>query len=176
MAEARVNRQRPDGWWYPWIFVAGFAVVIVVNGFLIFFATSTFNGLETSNPYERGVAYNKEIAAADAQTALGWTAEFALTGVKSIEGQDGRKAALRLRLRDRDAAPVDGLTIVATLRRPTQAGLDQTVELLPGAPGEYGAVATVPLAGLWDIKIVAERGTGTDDVQTFRLNERLDLR
>ncbi|GAB3128747.1 FixH family protein [Novispirillum itersonii] len=175
MAEAQVGQKRRDGWWYPWIFVAGFAVVLSVNAIMIFFATTTFNGLETADPYEKGVAYNKEIAAADAQAALGWSGDFVVTGVRPGDG-DGRKAAVRFQVKAADGAPVDGLTVIAELRRPTQAGMDQKVELLPSAPGEYAAVLSVPLPGLWDVRVVSTRAAGTPNQQIFRLNSRLELR
>lgn len=175
MADAQVRQKRPDGWWYPWIFVAGFAIVLSVNVTMIFFATTTFNGLETADPYEKGVAYNKEIAAADAQAALGWSGDFSVAGVRP-SGEEGRQAALRFRVQAKDGSPVDGLVVVAELRRPTKAGMDQKVELLPSAPGEYGAVVTVPLAGLWDVRVISTRGAGTPAEQVFRLNSRITLR
>lgn len=176
MAEAQVAQKRRDGWWYPWIFVAGFAIVLCVNATMIYFATSTFNGLETADPYEKGVAYNKEIAAADAQASLGWSGDFAVTGVRPAASGEGRQAAVRFKIQDKDAAPVDGLRVIAELRRPTQAGMDQKVELLASAPGEYAAVAAVPLPGLWDVRVVARRNVGSPNEQVFRLNSRLELR
>lgn len=176
MAEAQVGQKRRDGWWYPWIFVAGFAVVLSVNATMIYFATSTFNGLETADPYEKGVAYNKEIAAADAQAALGWSGDFAVTGVRPAKNGEGRQAAVRLKVQSADGSPVDGLTVIAELRRPTQAGMDQKIDLLPSAPGEYAAVVAVPLPGLWDVRIVSSRAAGTPNEQVFRLNSRLELR
>lgn len=175
MADAQIRQKRPDGWWYPWIFVAGFAIVLVVNATMIFFATTTFNGLETADPYEKGVAYNKEIAAADAQAALGWSGEFIVADVRPA-AEEGRQATVRFRVLAKDGSPVDGLTVTAELRRPTKAGMDQKVDLLPAAPGEYSAVVTVPLAGLWDVRVVSSRGVGTPAEQMFRLSSRITLR
>ena len=64
-----VARQRADGWWYPWTFVAGMLVVIAVNIALVIYAVGTFPGLETDDAYRKGLAYNKTLAAARAQEA-----------------------------------------------------------------------------------------------------------
>ncbi len=73
-----MTARRPDGWWYPWIFVAGFLVVIAVNGTMLFFATSTFSGLSVERAFERGNAYNAEIAAERAQAARGFDFDVVL--------------------------------------------------------------------------------------------------
>lgn len=77
MSKAQTASGRKDGWWYPYIFVAGFAVVVTANLIMMYFATSSFTGLETKSAYERGNAYNAQIAAQEAQDRLGWTVDFA---------------------------------------------------------------------------------------------------
>jgi len=62
----RQHRRRAPGWWYPWTFVGGMLLVIVVNGVMISYALGTFPGLSTEDAYRRGLAYNQTIAAADA--------------------------------------------------------------------------------------------------------------
>ena len=54
-----------DDRWIPWLFVGLFALVLVVNGSMIFVAFSTFPGLETTNAYQRGLAYNRQLDAVD---------------------------------------------------------------------------------------------------------------
>jgi nitrogen fixation protein FixH len=66
--------RRPDGWWYPWIFVAGMLVVVVVNAVMITYAIGTFPGLQTEDAYRKGLAYNRTLAAAREQEERGWQA------------------------------------------------------------------------------------------------------
>lgn len=169
---------RPDGWWYPFIFVGGFAVVVTVNVIMMYFATTTFSGLAVNNAYERGVAYNSVIAQERAQEALGWTPDFQVTprdaaggGTGTGAGTDTRPVSLSLTMIDPQGHPVDGLRVELMLMRPAQPGHDREVRLLPVGPGTYRADVELPMAGQWDAQIFTRRG---DD--TFRLRERMFVR
>ena len=74
-----LRRFGPDGW-IPMIFVGGFLVIAAVNGVMIWLAVDTFTGIATERHYEKGLAYNQALAAAEVQAALGWTAETAFEG------------------------------------------------------------------------------------------------
>lgn len=166
------KRQKQQGWWYPYIFVGGFGVVLAVNLILLFFATSTFNGLETANAYEKGLAYNEEIAAAEAQAALGWTGILEAEGrLPDTPGLEERPTKVRFTVSGPEGRPVDGLGVSAVIRRPTVAGFDQTVTLSPVGPGTYGADVVLPMAGQWEVRLKATRG---DDI--YRLRERIFVR
>ena len=58
--------------WIPWAFVAFFGVVLAVNAVMIWVAFVTWPGLETTSAYQKGLAYNRTLAASQAQEALGW--------------------------------------------------------------------------------------------------------
>lgn len=135
--------------WVPMLFVGGFLVVIAVNATLIYLAQDTFSGLETASPYERGLDYNKTLAASAAQERLGWRSQAQI----SDEGDGTRR--LQVRLTDRDGRPLDGLTLVAYLVRPSNEGLDTTVTPRPLGDGRYGASFVLPAAGQWELRLVA---------------------
>ena len=79
MRPSSARPARPQaGHWIPWIFVAGFALVISVNFALIWLAVGSFSGLAEAHPYRAGLDYNQTLAAARAQEALGWKAAFFL--------------------------------------------------------------------------------------------------
>ena len=73
MTHALANRSR----YIPWLFVAGFAVVIAVNATMICFAVGSFSGLYTPAPRARGLHYNAIMAEQKARDALGWRVEAA---------------------------------------------------------------------------------------------------
>src|SRR5664279_2213970 len=52
-----------------------FGVMFIANGALIYTALSTLHGEEMENSYDASQAYNRQIAAARAQNALGWVAD-----------------------------------------------------------------------------------------------------
>jgi nitrogen fixation protein FixH len=135
--------------WVPILFVAGFLVVIGVNGTLIFFAQDTFSGLETASPYERGLDYNKTLAAQAEQDRLGWQSQTQIAG-KNVA------RSLEVRMTDRDGRPLDGLTLSAYLVRPINEGLDVTIAPQPMGDGRYVASFALPAAGQWDLRLVAE--------------------
>lgn len=148
--------------WVPMLFIGGFLIVIGVNATLIFFAQDTFSGLETASPYERGLDYNRTLAAEAAQERIGWQSQAQISG-----GSDGTRS-LQVRMMDRDGRPLDGLTLVAYLVRPSNEGLDVTLQPRPMGDGRYGTSFVLPAAGQWELRVVAQG----DDV-AWQHSERL---
>lgn len=172
MSKARTATARKDGWWYPYIFVAGFAVVVTANLIMMFFATSSFTGLETKSAYERGNAYNAEIAAQAAQERLGWSVDLATeSGLPAEPGAEGRATSFSLRMVDAQGAPLDGVTVIAEIIRPTTAGYDRQLRLLPVGPGTYRGDLHLPLVGQWDVQVHATRGE-----DAYKLRKRVVVR
>lgn len=163
------RKERPDGWWYPWIFVAAMGLVVVVNGIMVAFALSTWTGLETQDYYEKGLAYNQNLAAAHAQAERGWRATFALDDVTGTG--DSRTGQLSATFADRDGKPLADLDVRAVILRPTSEGHDQQLTLSPAGKGVYRASVTFPLPGQWDVRIHAYRGDAV-----FQESHRVRLR
>ena len=139
---------RARGWWYPWIFVAGMAVVIVVNGVMVLFALGTWTGLETDGHYRKGLAYNENLAAARAQQERGWQVdlEFAPDGAVGVS------------FRDRDGVPLPDLAVQVLAVRPTHEGYDVAGELTHVGAGRYRGRLDLPLPGQWELRVHAFRG------------------
>jgi nitrogen fixation protein FixH len=150
--------------WVPMLFIAAFVVVIGVNAALIFFAEETFSGLETASPYERGLDYNKTLAAEAVQERLGWRLETVISG-------DGADRTLRVRMTGGDGRPLDGLELQAYLVRPSNEGLDVTIAPRPAGDGAYVARFILPTAGQWDLRLVARQ-----DGTVWQHSERLFLK
>ena len=150
-----MTQPRKPGWWYPYIFVGCFVVVLVVNGTLAYFATSTFTGLSTDNAYEKGRLYNQALAMAKEQEAMGWAVE---TKVESIMVGDSPRAEISVSYRNRDGKPVDGMAVRAAMMRPTAKGYDHEITLPALGDGRYGGIYQLPLMGVWDMDIVALGG------------------
>jgi nitrogen fixation protein FixH len=161
------NTAKPTNrdWWIPWSFVAFFGVVLLVNGTMIFFAMESWTGVETSDAYQKGLAYNEQIAAAEVQAEQGWHAAL------DYAPEGGLKGRLSLSLSDRFETPLDGARVVVALVRPAHEGQDFTVELAPEGAGRYGASVDFPLAGLWEARMTAEHERGS-----HRLRSRLMVR
>ncbi len=152
------------GHWIPWVFVGLFLLVLVANSTLIVIAVSTFTGLETTNAYEKGLAYNNRLAAAAEQESLGWKADLLVTPLGE------QQVTLVLQLNDRLGSPITSADVEAALLRPVQEGHDLTVRLDHQGHGRYGAEAALPLAGQWDVQLIARARE-----KTYRLAERIHI-
>ncbi len=159
------DRRRLPGHWIPWAFGAFFLVVLIANGTMIYIGMTTWTGLVSENYYEEGRNYNRNIAAAEAQAALGWRLDLEARLVSGFDGE------LAVDLRDREGAPITDAAITARFVRPTSEGNDFAVDLVATGDGGYRAAFTLPLVGLWDVHLEVVRG---DDrfVETRRVTLR----
>lgn len=135
-----------DGRVIPWLFAGFFGVVIMANATMVYFAVSSFTGLQTEDHYLRGLAYNRVLEAERAQQALGWeiTVEFQSTG--PLRGH------IIVHARDAAGAPLGDATIVAHFVRPAESGYDMDIRLSAERDGVQTAEVELPLPGLWEIQ------------------------
>jgi nitrogen fixation protein FixH len=140
-----------SGRWIPWLFIAGFLVVIAVNAVLIVTATSSFSGLVVSQPYKKGVEYNQTRAQIEAQEQLGWRYSFGT----ATDAQGG--ALLTMQWMDRAGSALDRLTIEAELQRPVENLPSLPVTFQSAGNGRYVASVKVPKTGVWDLHLEARQ-------------------
>ena len=155
------TRHRP-GWYIPWILVAGFGVVLAVNLAMIWIAMSTWTGISTNRAYDKGTTYNRNLDAAERQAALGWRASIVTAQAAGLAG------TISVHLVDAQNRPIERVDVQADFERPTHQGYDFGLALERTGPGTYAARFTAPLAGLWDVRVIATRG-GDRLVVTERL-------
>lgn len=124
----------------PWYFIAFFAVIALVDGIMVTLAIRTQTGLVTEHAYEKGLAYNKIVAAEERQQALGWHS--------NIEYKNG---VLHFMLWDRNGKKLLPDSTKASISRPTQDGLDFSLSLKEGVADIH-----FPMKGLWEIRIDTE--------------------
>ena len=136
----------------PWLFPAAMLPVMAANGALIYYALHSMPPLVADHPFEDGRTYNRELAAAAAQAALGWTASFAGPTTAMAESR------IEFAVRDRSGAPVSGLAVAVRVWRPVGGESDLRLHLVEQRPGDYAAVVTLPLACQWQFDLVATRG------------------
>ncbi|MCL2429309.1 MAG: FixH family protein [Alphaproteobacteria bacterium] len=140
-----------------------FGVVIGVNGVMIALAIGTMPGLENDRPYQTGVAYNAEIAAARAQATRYWTV------AARVVRDPGGRTTVTVIAGDAAGTPIGGLTVVVKLLRPTDQRDDHLISLSERETGTYeGQTAGVP-AGAWDVEIDAHRASE----RLFRSHNRI---
>jgi len=144
--------------------VAFFAVVAAVNAVMIRAAVSTFGGLETESSYKAGLAFAREIAAADAQDRQHWNVTATLSPM--IDGQ----VQINLMALDAAGRPISGQAAHVRLSHPTDRRRDHDPDMRPAGPGRFaGQVSAAP--GQWDLVIELAR----DGERTFLSRRRIVL-
>jgi nitrogen fixation protein FixH len=142
-----------------------FLVVMGVNAVMMTAAIKTFAGLADDSPYLAGLAFEQEIAAAQAQQALHWQVQG------SIARTENGQARLEISARDANGTPLAGLSATATLVHPTDRSLDHDLAMTEVAAGAFrGEAMSGP--GQWDLVIELARG----GERQFRSRNRIVLR
>ncbi|MFM8820163.1 MAG: FixH family protein [Phenylobacterium sp.] len=139
------------------VVVGFFVIVIALNVWFLTLAYRTFPGQVSETPYEDGVAFNRHLAAQEAQARLGWEAAAAAgPGGPWVEVRNAEGAALQ------------GLTLTGRLERPATVAGRRILAFRETAPGRYEAPAA-GLTGAWDLSFRAVDANG----QAFEGGRRL---
>ena len=147
------------------IIVSFFAIVIGVNVVMMRLAITTLPGTEVDSAYAAGLAYEKEIQAADQQDRRQWKVDA------HIERQPDGTARLSVNTRTRDGAALSGMQLSGRLERPTDRRADQAFEMTDLGTGNYRGAAHGVAAGQWDLVIEA----GRDGQRLFLSRNRVVL-
>jgi hypothetical protein len=130
--------------WYrerwPWILMAGPAIVIVAGFFTAWIAFTSEDGLVVDDYYKQGLAINQTLGRSDVATRLGISAQLSQSGER-----------VRVVLRGGEAPAALSLRLV----HPTRAGMDQTINLTSTQPGVYEGVLAATQPGSWNILLEA---------------------
>lgn len=126
--------------WYrerwPWILMAGPAVVVVAGLVTAWLAVRSDDGLVVDDYYKRGLAINQTLGRADAARRLGIEAELLVA--------DGR-------VRAQLAGPAGPGALALRLVHPTRAGMDQNVSLAAVGAGVYEGRLGPLQPGRWHV-------------------------
>jgi nitrogen fixation protein FixH len=145
-------------------FVAFFAVVAGVNAIMIRAAVSTFGGVEMDNAYQAGLAFAREIAAAQAQDALHWDVRAKVSA--GATATDVEVSAV-----DATGARLTGLEASARLVHPADKRSDHVVALREAGRGRFIGSTDV-VAGQWELVLELSR----DGTRVFRSRNRVFMR
>lgn len=124
---------------WPWILMAGPAVVVVAAAVTLWLAIKSSDGLVTDDYYKQGIEINKTVARDElaAMLELGARLRF--------------EAGLALTLTAREGVTLPGEVRVSFIH-PTRDGLDRTLAL-QGSGGEYRGPLPDLAPGQWQLLI-----------------------
>jgi nitrogen fixation protein FixH len=143
-----------------------FSTIFLANGIMVYYALTTFDGVETDNAYRKGRAYNHVLEADAAQAALGW--QIAISSIPSYA--NGTVVLnITVTLSDATGTGLDMPEMLITFWRPTVQGMDVTTSLTLQGEGEYVGQLVLANAGNWIARINATPPGG----QPFVYEERM---
>ena len=145
----------------PLSFIAAFAIVIAVNGVMMWLAVASFSGLYSDHARDIGVTYNRVIAEQKARDALGW---------KIATSWQPEAQRLEISLANADGRPLSGARVSLELVRPAEKFPPIDVHLTDLGDGRFGARIDLPLRGSWDLDIAVE-----SNAQHFAVTKRVFL-
>lgn len=123
---------RLTGWHILAIFVGVFSVIFAVNAYMAYVATTTLRGLDVKNAYEKGVTYEKDVQAAQAQAERRWNVDIALR-----DGASPTQKVVTITAADKDATALSGIAATLVLAHPSDANKDRPIELTQTATGVF---------------------------------------
>ncbi len=130
---------RVQAWYrerWPWILMAGPALVVIACLITAWLAIRSDDGLVADDYYKQGLAINQTLSRSDAAARLGIKAELYLADgrVRVLLGAAAGRGALTLRL-----------------LHPTRAGMDQSLNLSAVEPGVYEGQLQALQPGRWHV-------------------------
>jgi hypothetical protein len=134
MGAAQIQPWYREPW--PWILMAGPAVVVVAGFATAWIAFHGEDGLVVDDYYKQGLAINKTLGRGDTAKRLGVQAEirFVDGGVKVLLGNADVRGTLNLRL-----------------VHPTRSGMDQSIAMNAVQPGVYEGQLQALRSGRWHV-------------------------
>ena len=132
------------------MFIAFFGVIFGVNFLMAYLAESTWSGLVVENGYVASQTFDKDLARARAQEALGWNVGFAYD-----------KDSVKLTFADAKGAKIDTLNLTGKLQRTVTDKEDQVLTFAWLGSGLYSAPARLG-PGLWEVEVDG-KGDGVSD-------------
>lgn len=131
--------------WYretwPWLLMAGPAIVVVAGFITLYYAIVSFDGMVADDYYKRGLTVNQDLSRLERARALGISAHL-------THDASGRRVVVAL-------AGTATLPPTLSLRfvHPTRAGSDQRLTLKQSATGTYEAALLLPPLSKWNVQL-----------------------
>jgi nitrogen fixation protein FixH len=134
------------------MFVVFFGFMLVMNGYMIWSAVTTFPGEDRDNPYLQGLNYNDVLARRADQSELSWTAAL---------GHEAGEVVLEMS--DREGNPVHGLEGIVHVSLLVDDHADQDMPLKAIGEGLYTTKGLGLTRGAWRLRVAMHPTKGDRD-------------
>jgi nitrogen fixation protein FixH len=151
------------GW--PIGIVAILSATVVANLVVMRIANSDAAFSIEPDYYKKAVAFDSTMATEQRSNALGWSAASTI-----VASDSAGRPMLTVTMVDAEQKPLQGATVNVTALANARANNILSASLKEIAPGQYQARLSAQFAGLWEVRIDAQRGT-----EHFVASTRTDL-
>ncbi|MDH5230445.1 MAG: FixH family protein [Gammaproteobacteria bacterium] len=149
-----ISQDNKNAWGNPWVFaIAGtMATFIIVNIIFVITAFVTNPGLVVEDYYEKGREYEKNALKmlAATQATRHWETKLDMPKIINLK----EKIFVTFTAVDELGLPVRDAQATLVAYRPSDAAADIQLPMQEIAPGLFQTALTLPLKGLWDIRII----------------------
>lgn len=156
MSTVRIRSLFGNDRWIPALIIGFFLGLAALEARFIFLAVSTFPGMVTDLPYQRGLHYNDVLAAEAAQEERGWTVRT------SYAGAAGTENILSVAVYDKGGLPVSGASVQVIAEQVSRHAQAIVTEVKETSPGNYDAKLKLPLGGRWTLRVIVRKGDDID--------------
>lgn len=140
------------GW--PIGIVAILSATVVANIVVMRIANSDAAFSIEPDYYKKAVAFDSTMATERRSNALGWSATSTI-----VASDSAGRPMLTVTMVDAARKPLQGATVNVTALANARANNILSASLKETAPGQYQARLSAQFAGLWEVRIDAQRGT-----------------
>jgi nitrogen fixation protein FixH len=141
----------------PWVlgWLGLLITVVLINVVFIVTAFKTSPGLVDSDYYAKGRDVEKNfLKKKQAQNRLGWELHLTLPDEVYV----GKETSFSINVVDATGMPLHGASAHLQAYRPSDANADYNTEMKKLSDGVFQSRLSLPLKGIWDIKVVVKRG------------------
>ena len=138
---------------WPVALVGVLAVTVAANVTLLIAARDPHASAVESDYYDKAVAWDSTQAVRRRSDALGWRLEARIAPVSR------RAARVEVRLEDRRGAPIDRARLEVEAIHDCEPDRPVRGELRFVGDGRYAAALPLDRAGLWELRLDADRGS-----------------
>ena len=164
-------------YWGPALIIGFFVIVITVDAFFVSLSMkglpeqwqdrilprpsdakkvhTVFPGVVHRNYYQKEKQFNRYLRSMELQRKRGWRVR---KGWASDRPVAGTAQIFKIAVLDHEGRPVTGASVSGLFLRQSDSRLDQVFRMREYKPGYYRASVTLPVPGLWYLRLEIRRG------------------
>ncbi|MCB9639715.1 MAG: FixH family protein [Myxococcales bacterium] len=154
-----------DGWYWPWLLIGLLVVSSAGSILMVIIAVNDPSFAVEDNYYKKAVEWDKQIAKAKLEQALGWKAQVKV----SPHPKNARLKLFQVALKDSQGFALDKAQIKVRAFHNAQASQKIKLQLHALGKGNYQAPILIHRPGLWVFQVFAVQGKHHFSIQSRQM-------